>query len=477
VRPAKEPRTSAYTCIYENPIMEVNLSSKTSGIAPAQHSAENNRGITGADSCLRNRDLVAGSPDAEHVYEQYLNLAETRDIELLGRVFHASSERSAHVSLASSGSAGNAASRPKTVINLGSSDYAGLNRHPRIIKAATQALRAFGNGSTGGRLLNGTTELHLQLEQKLAVFLGMEDALTYNSGYCANLSTFSTVCSKDDVVLTDILNHKSITDGLKLGGATVLTYLHNCIRGSARSVEALLRSLPREKRKFVVTDGIFSVDGDVARLDEIVALAGAYNAFVIVDEAHAIGAYGPHGRGSVAHYRLEKEVDLITGVLSKGLPGIGGFVAGSKRTIDLLRYGSNGYIFSTSLPPATVAGLIEAIAVLEEDPSIQKRVHWNAGKMREGLKDMGLDTLGSDSAVIPVLMPDVATTMRFTRLLHEAGVYVNAALAPVVSARQPRLRLNISAQLEEDQLTYALHAFRRCAHQLGLGHSQRSLIR
>jgi glycine C-acetyltransferase len=415
---------------------------------------------------LRNRDLIAGFSGAEHIYDQYRALADSFDIELIGRVFHPPSEKAAHVSLAHSD-----ATQSKTVINLGSSDYAGLNRHPRIIKAAAKALEKFGNGSTGGRLLNGTTELHLQLEQKLAAFLGMEDALTYNSGYCANLSTFSTVCAQDDVVLTDILNHKSITDGLKLGGATVLTYLHNRISGSARSVESLLRGLRWEQRKFIVTDGVFSVDGDVAQLDEIVALAQQYNAFVIVDEAHAIGAYGPHGRGSVARYGLEKEVDLITGVLSKGLPGIGGFVAGSKRAIDLLRYGSNGYIFSTSLPPATVAGLIEAIAVLEEDPSIQERLIRNARLMRGGLKDIGLETLNGESAVIPVMMPDAATTMRFTRLLHEEGVYVNAALAPVVSVRQPRLRININAHLEQEQIMHALKVFRRCAGQLGLGRS------
>lgn len=418
----------------------------------------------------RRRDIAQGFAEAEAVQLQHRALVESQGITLLGRVFHGSDALSPQVALAPADVQHDPALAPQPMIHLGSSDYAGLNRHPRVVSAAMQALRSFGNGSTGGRLLNGTTELHVALERRLARFVGMEDALTYNSGYCANLATLSTLCSPDDVVLTDILNHKSIVDGLRLGRAKAITYLHGCILGpSSRSAQGILQGLSWAQRKFIVTDGIFSVDGDVARLEEIVQLAREHNAYVIVDEAHAIGAFGPNGHGSVAAAGLTPEVDVITGVLSKGLPGVGGFVAGSKRTIDLLRYGSNAYIFSTSLPPSVVAGLIEAIDILEHDSSLQERLHRNAEQLRRGLVSLGLDILGSESAVIPVLMPDAVTAMRFTRLLHEGGVYVNVALHPAVSALRPRLRINVNAGLAPEDIELALAQFRRCAQLLGLG--------
>lgn len=239
--------------------------------------------------------------------------------ELPGRIFRGSAGRLATVSLATPTSHLSALDSPAIgMINLGSSDYAGLNEHPRVVEAAARALRKFGNGSTGGRLLNGTTELHVLLEQRLAGYLGTEEAITYNSGYCANLSAMLRLCSKGDVVLSDVLNHQSIVDGIALGGATRVSYLHKCVNGSAHSMEAILSRIPWESRKFIVTAGIFSMDDDVAPLDAIVKVASKYNAFVVVDEAHAIGAYGPFGRGTVAQSGLTDEVDVITGVLSKG---------------------------------------------------------------------------------------------------------------------------------------------------------------
>jgi glycine C-acetyltransferase len=415
----------------------------------------------------RDRDVAASCPRARALQQQYDDLFQSSDLALIGRVFHAGSASRANVSYAGppGPEAGTVAARGD-MINLGSSDYAGLNRHPRVIKAASEALHAFGNSSTGGRLLNGTTELHVKLEHKLAEFLGVEDAITYNSGYCANLTTFSTLCAPGDVVVSDILNHQSIVDGLALGGAESVTYLHASMRGTARSVETILQRLPRDRRKFIVTDGVFSMDGDIAPLDEIVSLANEYNAFVIVDDAHATGALGPCGRGSVAHFGLEDQVDVITGVLSKGLPGIGGFAAGPKRTIDLLRYGSHGYIFSTALPPSVVAGLIEAIDILRESPDVQERLHRNVKHFRDGVVALGFDVLGSQSAVIPLPMPDAATTLKFARMLHEDGVYVNAAIYPAVSPLRPRIRVNVNASLDAADIDTALRSIEQCVASL-----------
>lgn len=210
------------------------------------------------------------------------------------------------------------------------------------------------------------------------------------------------------------------------------------------------------------------MDGDVAPLDEIVSLANEYNAFVIVDDAHAIGAFGPCGRGSIAHFGLEDQVDVITGVLSKGLPGIGGFVAGNKHTIELLRYGSHGYIFSTALPPSVIAGLIEALDILAEQPDIQERLHRNVQQFREGIEGLGFDVLGSQSAVIPMPMPDVETTLKFARLLHEDGIYINAAIYPAVSPLRPRLRVNMNANLESEDINRALRSIEHCIRKIGL---------
>jgi glycine C-acetyltransferase len=237
---------------------------------------------------------------------------------------------------------------------------------------------------------------------------------------------------------------------------------------STRSIEVALAKLPREQRKFIVTDGIFSMDGDVADLPAIVALANQYNAFVIVDDAHATAAYGPNGRGTPAHFGLQHGVDVLTGSLSKGLPGIGGFVAGSKAVTDLLRYGSNGYIFSASLPPPIVAGLLEAVRILQEQPELQERLHHNERYLRDGIRALGLDCMNSESPIIPILMPDSQQTYEMTQFLHLEGIYVNPVGAPAVSRNRTRLRINVSANLEQADLDRFLDVLERGSRKLGI---------
>ena len=303
-----------------------------------------------AESRGRVRDITYASDRVQAIYEQYLYYVNNKYTDLVSRVFRSAPGREARVSYGD----GSHADQIYNMLHFGSYNYSGLNGHPRIVAAAEQALRRFGTTVSGVRLLNGTCDLHLELESRLAKFLGMEDCITYSSGYLANMSVISALCGEGDVILSDMLNHRSLVDGIKLSGAEMVVYRHN----NCASIESALQKLPLAQRKFIVTDGVFSMDGDLADLPGIIDLAERYNAFVMVDDAHATAAIGPHGRGTASHFDVTAGVDLILGSLSKGLPGIGGFAAGPKKTIDLLRFGSNGYIFSASLPPAVLAGLI-----------------------------------------------------------------------------------------------------------------------
>lgn len=411
----------------------------------------------------RSRDLSAGSPRLMEVRRQYRALARLQCLDMVSRVFHGTPGRKAHVSSGLGGSPGSRSpARQREVLHFGSYNYSGLNGHPRVLAAAEAALKRFGTTTSGVRLLNGTCELHVELERTLADFLGVEDCITYSSGYMANVSVLSAVCGEGDAVLSDVLNHRSLADGLALSGARVHGFQHR----DARSLEAALAVLPRSQRKFIVTDGVFSMDGDIADLPDLVRLARTYNAFLILDDAHATAALGPLGRGTPARFGLEDEVDLLTGSLSKGLPGIGGFAAGAKATIDLLRFGSCGYIFSASLPPPVVAGLIEALHILREEPERQARLHRNEHFLREGIQRLGLDCMDSASPIIPIRMPSLQTTVEMARLLQEEGIYINPVGYPAVSRNKPRLRLNVSANLEQEDLERCLEALERCGRRL-----------
>lgn len=418
-----------------------------------------------AEARPRNRDVALDCRPLQEVREQLRYYDETNALDVIGRVFHGAPIRSAQVSYGTmrTGEVPNAR-HAREVLHFGSYNYSGLNGHPRVVEAAAWALSRYGTTVSGVRLLNGTCELHLALERALARFLGFEDCVTYSSGYVANLSVLSALCGEGDVVLSDMLNHQSIHDGLRLSGAEVKVFRHK----SARSVESILSKLPWSQRKFIVTDGVFSMDGDVADLPSLAALAERYNAFLIVDDAHATAAIGPHGRGTPALFGLEGRVDVLTGSLSKGLPGIGGFAAGPKATMDLLRFGSHGYIFSASLPPPISAALLQAITILEEEPEIQERLHANERALRAGIRAIGLDCMASESPVIPILMPTYDLTFEVTRQLHLEGIYVNPVGYPAVSRRKTRLRLNVSANLTSEDLDRLLDALERVTRRLGI---------
>ena len=420
---------------------------------------------TSTEQPVRSRDMIAGSTKTRALYSFFKWLSHTGYVRFGGRVFHSKPSRYAEVSYALDSLAGSPdASSSKSLLHLGSYNYSGLNNHPRILAAALDALQHYGTTTSGVRLLNGTTELHVRMERKLAGFLGFEDAVSFSSGFSANLAVLSSLISDQDIVLSDQLNHQSIVDGLKLSGAQIQQYEHR----DCASLEGLLQGLSRLQRKFIVTDGIFSMDGDVAPLDHIVDLAEHYNAFIIVDDAHGTAGYGPKGRGTPAHFDVCEQVDVLTGSLSKGLPGIGGFAAGAKQTMDLLRFGSNSYLFSASLPPSTVAAIMAAIDVLEENPDIQDRLHEIEIRLRDGIAAMGLNIMHSESPIIPILLPNSDITFKFAGLLHDAGLYVNTVCFPAVSRKLPRLRLNASAALTTEDVDFALKCIEQAATELGL---------
>jgi glycine C-acetyltransferase len=413
----------------------------------------------------RNRDLVVGSTRTRALFTSYEWLVSTGHRPMLGRSSDRTPGRFVHAALAVDSLAPLPTPEQHTrLLHFGSYNYSGLNGHPEVVAAARDALDRYGTTTSGVRLLNGTTDLHLQLERRLAAFLGFADAVTYSSGFAANVAVLAAVCSDKDVVLVDELSHQSIHDGLKLAGATVIKYPHNDMAALRGAIEGHARL----QRKLIVTDGVFSMDGDLAPLDEIVRLANRHNAFVIVDDAHATAAVGPCGRGTPALFGLAGEIDILTGSLSKGLPGIGGFAAGSKRTMDLLRVGSNAYIFSASLPAPIVAGLLAAIDVLERHPEIAERLHANEARLRDGIRGLGLDVLTSETPIIPIRMPNRDTTYRFAQRLHHEGIFANPVIFPAVSRRLPRIRLNASAALEPEDVDRALEAIERAARALEL---------
>ena len=352
----------------------------------------------------------------------------------------------------------------KNLIHLSSYNYAGLSGHPKIIASAKEALDKYGTSTSGVRLLNGTYDLHLALEEKLAKFLETEAVVTFSSGYLANLSVLSSLCREGDVVYSDQLNHQSIIDGLRLSKAKVEVFPH-C---DYDTLETMLKGRPVGQRAFIVSDSIFSMDGDIADLPRIVELRNKYDAFTIIDDAHATAAAGPNGQGSKHHFALKEGIDVITSSLSKGLPGIGGFAACTQQVADILRYGSNGYIFSASLTPATLAGLIAAIDILQSEPERQSKLQENSLLLRQGLQNIGFDTMKSTTSVIPILMPSREETWQFAEWLHQHGVFVNTIAFPAVPLESPRIRLNASSALNKEDIELALNLMEQAGKSLRL---------
>lgn len=351
----------------------------------------------------------------------------------------------------------------KRVIMIGSNNYLGLTNHPRVKEAAIKAIEKFGSGCAGSRFLNGNLEIHEELEMKLARFFRKEAALVFATGYQTNLGTISALLGRNDVAIIDKYDHASIIDGCRLSFGQVKKYRHNDMKDLERVLE-----VTKDKGKLIIVDGIFSMEGDLADFPNIVKLAKAYRARVMVDDAHAVGVLGEGGRGTAEHFGLEDQVDLIMGTYSKSLAAIGGFVAGSKVVIDFIKHIGRSMIFSASLPPSLVASVSTALDIIEEQPQLRTQLWKNTHKMLKGYKELGYDTGTSETPIIPIIIKDSMKTYEMCKLLFENGVFVNAVVSPAVPPGRELLRTSYMATHTEEQLDKVLAAFEKVGKQLGL---------
>ena len=339
------------------------------------------------------------------------------------------------------------------VIMLGSNSYLSLTTHPVVVAASREACERYGYGMGAVSLYAGTTDLHRELERLIAAFYGAEDCIVFPTGYAANVGVISALCGPGDTTVNDVHNHASIFDGCRLSGADTRVYLH----GSMRHLEKTLRSVPDSSRgRLVITDGVFSMDGDTARLDEIVELSRRYGARVMIDEAHAVGVVGPTGRGTTEKYRCQGQVDITVGTLSKAPGAIGGYCVGSAALVRYLRLYARTYFFSTSLPAPVVAGLIEVFRMLSDDSAGRERLWERITYLVEGLNRLGFDTGETASAIVPVMVRDEDKLGRFHGELRERGVFTNIVTFPAVRRKECRLRLSVMNSLSTEQLDYVL---------------------
>ena len=345
----------------------------------------------------------------------------------------------------------------KRRIMLGSNNYLGLTVHPRVIAAGVAALETYGTGCSGSRFLNGTLSLHTQLERELADFLGREAVMTFSTGFQTNLGILSALCGKSDYVLCDKENHASIYDGCKLSYAKMLRYRHN----DMEELERRLQQVPDNAGCLIVTDGVFSMGGDICNLPEIVRLARQYGARVMVDDAHGLGVIGKGGRGTASYFGLEDQVDVVMGTFSKSLASIGGYMAASADVVDYVRHASRPYIFCASIPPASCATAIEALHILREQPELPERLAALARHMREGLKRRGIAIRESTTPIIPIYTHDAVTTLTIAKELYDEGVYVNPVLPPATHPSECLLRTSYMATHTEALLDEALDIIER----------------
>jgi 8-amino-7-oxononanoate synthase len=351
----------------------------------------------------------------------------------------------------------------RRMIMIGSNNYLGLTNHPMVKEAAIEAIKKYGTGCAGSRFLNGTLTIHVDLEEKLARFMRKEAALVFSTGFQVNLGVISALAGKDDVIIIDKMDHASIIDGCRLSFSEVKKFRHN----DMNDLERLLREY-ESKDKLIVVDGVFSMEGDIARLPEIITLAKQYGARVMVDDAHGIGVLGPTGRGTAEHFGLEDEVDLIMGTYSKSLASIGGFIAGSTDVIHYIKHTARSLIFSASPPPASVASVSAALDIIENEPERRKALWRNTNKMFKGFTELGFEVGPSQTPIIPIVVNDNENAFVMAMMLQEEGVFANVAVSPAVPNGRALIRTSYMATHTEEQLDHVLMAFEKVGKRMGI---------
>lgn len=341
-------------------------------------------------------------------------------------------------------------------VMIGSNNYLGLTHHPAVIEAAISALEKFGTGCTGSRFLNGNLSIHEELDEKLAKYLGHESALVFSTGMQTNLGALSALCGPKDLMLFDSENHASIIDAGRLSLGTAFKYKHN----DMSSLEELLESnISRFNRVIVVADGVFSMTGDILKLKEVTQLAKKYGAYVYVDDAHGIGVMGPQGRGTMHHFDAVEDVDFNMGTFSKSFASIGGVISGKKDNIDYIRHSARAFMFSASIPPASVATVSTCIDLVQSDPTILENLWSNVAFMREGLKELDFFTYGSQTPIIPIFIGDDIKALKITKFLEEKGIFATPVLPPAVPKGEALIRTSYMASHNKNDLAYVLDIF------------------
>ena len=352
----------------------------------------------------------------------------------------------------------------RSVVNLSSNNYLGLTTHPRLRERALRAIEEFGVGSGSVRTIAGTMAIHMELERRLAEFKRVEAVVVFQSGFTANAGTVSAILTKEDVVISDELNHASIIDGCRLSRAAIKVFPHKDVDAARR----IIKELPASQRKLLITDGVFSMDGDLGPLPALCDVAEETGCIMMVDDAHASGVFGANGRGTVDHFGMHGRVDVQVGTLSKAVGALGGYVAGNRNLIEFLYHRARPFLFSTSHPPAVAAACIAAIDVLMEEPEIIDRLWANTRFFKSGLERLGFNTGMSESPITPVIAGDGATAMRLSDRLFEEGVFAQGIAFPTVARDKARVRTIVTATHTREDLQYALDAFEKVGRELGL---------
>ena len=352
----------------------------------------------------------------------------------------------------------------RKVLMFGSNAYLGLTNHPKVKEAAINAIKKYGTGCAGSRFLNGTLDLHIQLEKRLADFVGKEDAIVYSTGFQVNLGVVSCITGREDYILWDEQDHASIIEGHRLSFSTKLKYKHN----DMESLEKQLQKCEPDKIKLIVMDGVFSMEGDIAKLPEIVALAKKYNASIMVDEAHGLGVLGDHGRGTCNHFGVTDDVDLIMGTFSKSLASIGGFIAADKSIINWLKHNARTYIFSASATPAATASALEALHIIQNEPQRLENLWKVTDYALKRFKESGFEIGATESPIIPLYVRDTEKTFLVTKLAFDEGVFINPVIPPACAPQDTLVRFALMANHTKEQVDEAIEKLIKVFKQLDI---------
>jgi len=357
------------------------------------------------------------------------------------------------------------------VLMFGSNSYLGLTNHPKLKEASINAINKYGSGCAGSRFLNGTLDLHIELEEKLARYVGKEGALVFSTGFQVNLGVLSSVPGRHDYIIMDELDHACIIDGSRLSFAKVLKYRHN----DMESLEKVLSKCEPDALKIIAVDGVFSMEGDLAKLPQISTLAKKYAASIYVDDAHGLGVMGPGGRGTAAHFGMTDDVDFIMGTFSKSLASIGGFVAADNDTINFLKHNARSLIFSASIAPANAASVIAAIDIMEQEPERIEKLWSNTHLAMKALRQAGFDIGHTETPIIPIYIRDDFKTFKLTKMLLEEGIFVNPVVSPAVASTSSLIRYSLMSTHTEDQILESIEKITKIAKKLDILESANSL--